>query len=349
MASTATKGHTVADKIEILDAVIARLEKQLRELNARHNELMDLMVSDPATIDSTGKNSPGAELMSNRSQAAGLEQQLTSFRNRRAEAEEEAQQRAQFEQRARFRAETVAKADSVRAKAKKRVQLGKKLDEHLQAFGAILRELETLNGEMGRDAANVVQVAYMGAPHASHRISDAIGHAQAGITTAGGDALVHMLLHNGVGRTGIAAPMLFGNLSTIHPQSIAAAFESSATRTETLLAGWLYQAFGPDEAQPDEVVRVRATEDGFDNLCMRLKGEVFDFQLRGGHELPRWVKRAPDAEISVPDRPPELTIEDVRAMNPGMKVRALDPAKPSAAFEASASVPSPTRRAGGAR
>ncbi|MDB5957692.1 hypothetical protein [Ramlibacter sp.] len=312
----------MATKQEIFDLLIGRTQSQLKGLDDRHNQLLDQLADDPALLDQTGDTAPATEMMLNRAQAGSLQQQLVGLVERRDDAAAHAAEDLARSRREQFRDDTVTKADRLRANAQRRVKLGEAADKALRALGAALEEIHSLNAQIRRDGVEVARLAHIGVPNEGHRHGDAVAHLGNEIEGAAANALVHMLLHHGIGTTGIRADLLFGNLSgAVHAESIEGAFECAANRIQQLSARWMHSAFGPSEAHPPQTLRVRATKEGWDGLHIRTVGEIFDFEVIDEHEIGSWMELAEGAELTKPPPPPALTLDQLRQMNPGGTVR----------------------------
>jgi hypothetical protein len=323
LTATTEARMTIADnKLQLLDTLIARVQEQLRSLNTRHNELLDQLTESPELLDAGGTG-PASEMTANRTQAASLQQQLASLEQRRVDLEEQARGEAAQAAREQFKDEALAKGARVRASAKRRVDLGKNLDKLLKQVGERLAELEELGATMRADAIDVVRVAMTGGMHAQHRIQDALAAFDSTLHGGSADALVSQLLANGIGHRGIQADMLFRNVPSASGYTIEQAFAQAARRSEQRIAGWLHEAFGDSAGESEQVVRVRATRDGFDGLRVRTEGEVFDFTLQPGRDLGNWMEPAEGESIVKPDPGPALTVDELRVMNPGAKVHQL--------------------------
>jgi hypothetical protein len=305
----------MASKLENFDLRIDQMQAELATLNKHQNEIWD---ARHLTEDYSAHEN---ELDANLAKASTIRNNLVDMQARRekiAEEDHAAELQAKREQR---REETFQAAAQTRELVSKRVTAGRSVDEAIKALGAALEEIATIDATINDHARGLRYVAYLGHQHAAMCLRDQ-GNNSGVLVNVGGNALVSQLMAHRIGSRGITAPILYST-GSVHDETVEAACIEAAKRSEQLIAGWLRQAYPDADKVPAETVRVRAMEDGYDGTRVRTEGEVFDLQLRDGEELPHWAEMAEDdAEIDKPEAP-VVSVDDLRAMNPGSLVRML--------------------------
>jgi hypothetical protein len=311
-----------AKKSDVLEKLIERLESQLAVLNTEHEGLLDQLTADPSLLDKQGARSPAVAMSDNRTQAAALEQQLSSMRERLDDARAEEDAAAIRDRNAAFKDATHATAKRVLERVRQRTSAARAADKAIAALGAALSEIEELNRAIVQDAGTVARLAYSRQDlHAGMR---ELGSASQLRDGCAGGALLSRLMDAGVGTRGVKTDLVYGTISTtIHPNfTMEGAMEQAEEVSRRLVESWLHTAFGPSDISPDVKLRVRARKEGFDGLMVRSPGEVFDIILGPGDVLGTWLESAEGEELDKPE-PKGATLEQLRATYPGSKVHLL--------------------------